>query len=104
MSNSLFQLLISANAFTDTNEIAAWYEIKAKDLGGQFLTDLENTYTQILSHPTAFAKHREGNKLRKKSLSIFPYRIFYLIDGDFLKIMAIIHHSRSEKFIRRKLK
>jgi len=79
VSNSSFQLLISGNALADTDEIASWYETKAKDLGDQFIKDLESIYTQLLSHSTAFARYKKGSKLRKKSLSIFPYRVFILL-------------------------
>lgn len=104
MSSSSFQLFIAGEAFEDTNDIAIWYETKSTGLGEEFITDLENSYNQLLSHPFAFTKYRKGSKCRKKSLAIFPYRVFYLVENEFIKIIAIIHQSRSEKFIRRKLK
>ena len=104
MDKSPFTLRISANALADTIEIFSWYETKAQDLGEQFLNDLEITYQHILSHPTAFARFKKGSKARKKLLSIFPYKVFYLVEDGEVKILAIIHTSRSQKFLKKRIK
>ena len=104
MDKSPFTLRISANALADTIEISSWYETKAQDLGEQFLNDLEITFQHILSHPTAFARFKKGSKARKKLMSIFPYKVFYIAEKEEVNILAIIHTSRSHKFIKKQIK
>lgn len=104
MSEPSFVLCISVNASDDANDAALWYESKSKGLGVQFLDDLEESYGHILLQPAAYPRHKKESKARKKLLQIFPYKIYYLIDGSEIKILAIIHNSRSQKFIRGKIK
>jgi toxin ParE1/3/4 len=99
-----FILRISVNASDDANEAATWYELKSTGLGFQLLNDLEESYQHILSQSAAYPRHKKGSKVRKKLLRVFPYKIFYIIDGFEIKVLAIIHNSRSQKFIRDKIK
>lgn len=104
MNDSHYALRISANAFADANQIASWYETKVNELGDQFLDDLEEAYKSVLSHPASFSRYKKGSKIRKKLLKVFPYIIYYLIEDMEVKVFAIIHTSRSQKFITRKLR
>ena len=104
MNEASFVLCISENASYDAHDAAGWYESKSTGLGVQFLNDLEDSYDHILNQPTAYPTHKKGSKARKKILQIFPYKIYYLIDGFEIKVLAIIHSSRSQKFIKGKIK
>ncbi len=104
MGDSIYILHISTNAFADAAEIAVLYEQKVAFLGDQFLDDLENNFKSITTHPTYFSRYKKGSPIRKKLLKIFPYKIFYLIEKTEVKVLAIIHLSRSQNFITRKLK
>lgn len=99
-----FILRISSNASEDAGEAANWYELRSNGLGQQLLNDLEESYQHILSQPSAYPRHKKRSKVRKKLLRIFPYKIFYIIEGLEIKVLAIIHNSRSKKFIRDKIK
>lgn len=103
MDDPSFILCVSANASVDANDAALWYESKSKGLGVQFLDDLEESYSHILLQPAAYPRHKKGSKARKKLFQIFPYKIYYLIDVSEIKVLAVIHNSRSQKFIRDKI-
>ena len=96
-------LVITPQATHELQNIAQWYEEKAPYLGDRFLEAVNESLKKILESPTAFAYHKT-TKLRRYILPHFPYRIFYLIDGTRIKVIDVIHTSRSKKYIRRRLR
>jgi len=101
--NSLL-LVISTPASLDTLEIAEWYEKQTSSLGDKFLDELHQSYNNILSFPEACGWFNKDKNIRKCRLPHFPYHIFYLIEKSEIRIITIIHSSRSTRFVKRHLK
>jgi toxin ParE1/3/4 len=45
---------------------------------------------------------RVDDSIRRAALHRFPYGIFYLVDGDTIRVLAILHRARSPEHWRRR--
>lgn len=104
MGKNKFSLTISSGAADDTNKAANWYNKKIDGLGYRFLTKLKISLDKIHSAPSSFARYKKESNLRKYAITGFPYKIYYLFQDEHIEILAIVHMSRSNNFIRKKLK
>lgn len=97
--------IISDEALNDLTEIAIWYEKQRPFLSDEFLFEFYNvSLEKICFNPKAFSKYIRNSNIRRYKMKRFSYRIFY-DDGAFpVKIIAIIHTSRSSRYIKRRLK
>lgn len=103
MQSSNPKLVITPQAIQEIQNIAEWYERKAPYLGSRFLEAVHEGLKKVTARPTAFAYHKT-TKLRRYLLPHFPYKIFYLVEPAGVKVIDIIHTSRSKKYIRKQLK
>ena len=66
-----------------------FYEEKREGLGHDFLLCLEEALDKVQRNPLNYRKiHRE---LRRIPIRRFPYRIFYLVQGQEVIVTAIFH-------------
>jgi plasmid stabilization system protein ParE len=104
MKKNKFSIGISPGAADDTNKTAAWYDNKVIGLGDRFLSKLKDSLDKILSNPSSFPRYKKESDIRKYAVMGFPYKIYYLFREGHIEVLAIVHMSRSNSFIRRKLK
>lgn len=104
MGKNKFSFAISPGAADDTNKTAKWYDKKVDGLGYRFLSKLKASFDRIHSSPSSFARYKKESDIRKYAVGGFPYKIYYLFRNEHVEILAIVHMSRSNNFIRRKLK
>jgi plasmid stabilization system protein ParE len=45
---------------------------------------------------------RVDNRIRRAALHRFPYGIFYILDGETIRVIAILHRARSPEQWRRR--
>lgn len=97
--------IISEEALTDLTDIAIWYEEEQLFLSDEFLKEFYTvSLKKICSHPGAFKTNAKNSKIRRYKMNRFPYKIFYDNTNVPIKIIAIIHTSRSSRYIKRRLK
>lgn len=104
MKKNNLLLVVSLNAELDTLETAEWYEKQADFLGNKFLGELQTTFDKILSFPEASGWHNKYMRIRKHRLPHFPYNVFYLFEKSEIRIIAVLHLSRSSRFVKRRLR
>lgn len=102
MLSNNFTVVVSGQAALEAFEVAAWYEEKAPLLGDHFLEALNVDFKKIASNPEAFALY-SNTKIRRHVLTGFPYKVFYIVEKEEVRIISIIHTSRSKGFIRKRL-
>ena len=102
MSN--YSLIIRDAALRDAEKICEWYSNKFSNTEEKFKTELLNSFYKIRAFPEACFNVSSKSRFRRYLMDVFPYKIFYRIDGNVVVIVAIIHHSRSNKYIKRRLK
>jgi hypothetical protein len=87
----------------DLKETIDWYDDKSEDLGTKLLDDIWLAEEKLKVNPLAFNKISKSN-FRRILLTTFPYKIFFRIEGSNIYIIALIHSSRSNRYIKRRLK
>jgi plasmid stabilization system protein ParE len=76
----------------DLAAAARWYEDQRPGLGQEFLDEALATFSAITERPLANSSVHES--LRRALLHRFPFGVFYLIDGDAIVVIGVLHGSR----------
>lgn len=104
MKKSNYSLTLSSAAAKDVINISLWYDRQINGLGNRFLQKLKYTLDKIQLSPTSFSGIKSKVEIRKGSIRGFPYKVYFLLFTNNIEILAIIHFSRSNRFIKRRLK
>ena len=67
-------------------------------LGDQFIAEFEQVVALLGSNPDLGPVWRRP--FRRLPLSRFPFSVVYIASGEFLRIVAIAHHSRQPGYWR----
>jgi plasmid stabilization system protein ParE len=79
-------------------------EIKPPGLNIKFRKAVKTSIDKILSNPSSFASVNKRSKYRRCLTDTFPYKIYYRVSEKEITVVAIIHTSRSNSLIKRRLK
>jgi len=77
-----------------------WHETQQKNLGMQFLNEVDSAIRRIAAYPEAYRKL--GKDVRRCLIKRFPYGILYGLDADKIIIIALAHlHRKPDYWIDR---
>jgi len=76
----------------DLESAAHWYEARRRGLGGRFLDEVLHTIGLIAENPRRYV--RIHGDIRRAVIHRFPFGLFYLIEGDAVIVIAVMHGSR----------
>ncbi len=99
----MYSVEINYKAEAEIDKIGWWYDKRVPGLSFRFYNDLDNCIQKIIAHPSAFGFYDVKKNVRKSSLKIFPYIIYYYVKVNTIYFLAIIHSKRSPDFISRRL-
>jgi Plasmid stabilisation system protein. len=103
MSESLrYVLEFTPQAREDIREIVLWYRNEVEGLEERFLLNLEVSINSLIKNPFIYQINFET--IRAVLISKFPYRLHYIVEGNSIKVLGVIHVKRSPKLIRRRIK
>lgn len=91
----MFKIIINPNAESDLIEAAVWYNLQREGLGDEFLLALEAKLNEIKRNPNQFTTTYKN--VKRAFLKRFPYGLFFIIEGNTIYILAVVHTSRSPK-------
>jgi toxin ParE1/3/4 len=95
------RLVLRRQAKGDLREAFQWYEERQSGLGLSFLTSVDLTLSSIREHPLMYP--RVNPEVRRASVaSPYPFGIFYRIDGDTIRVIAILHNARNPEVWKRR--
>ena len=77
-------------------EAAAYYSRVRPGLGHAFIDEVERAVSGLANAPLV-GKPVAGD-IRLRLLRRFPYSIFYRLNGDHIRILAIAHHKRRPSY------
>ncbi|MCD6049524.1 MAG: plasmid stabilization system protein [Verrucomicrobia bacterium] len=84
-----WQISIRAKAERDLFEASRWYEQQVAGLGSDFITEAFRAIQDLAS--SADRRPSYYRDFRRILVKRFPYKIFYLIKGDCVIIMRVLH-------------
>jgi toxin ParE1/3/4 len=96
----VLRVLILPEADDDLNQAVQYYsQVANLTLAERFLDEFETACRYLAEQPDIgslrFAHLIEGTELRTWSLTRFPFRMFYIVDGEALKILGVEHERRN---------
>lgn len=97
-----FSVIVRNDVLTDIKSAVDWYNHELNGLGQRFFLSFEQSTNQITRNPfhyTFITKHVRRCPVRK-----FPYSILYIVEGNDIYILAVIHRRRSNAYIRKRIK
>ncbi|MFL6198120.1 MAG: type II toxin-antitoxin system RelE/ParE family toxin [Thermoanaerobaculia bacterium] len=86
------RLVLRRAAKRDLAEARRWYDERRAGLGKEFLSCVEATLSILRNHPYMFP--RVDPRVRRATVERFPYGIFYSIDGETVRVLAVLHNAR----------
>ena len=87
------KVYVRVRAEHEMNQVAAWYEQQSAGLGRMFLNSVAEMFKIVRDQPLAFA--RVGGEVRRVPMRIFPYALFYLVDGRGIQVLRCLHQHRN---------
>jgi toxin ParE1/3/4 len=91
-------IIIRPEAENDLFEAFHWYEERNPGLGVEFLECIESTFDLIKENPGLYQTVYKN--IRRALPKRFPYEIFYIIDGNKLVVLAILHAKRNPELLK----
>ncbi len=85
-------LIYHPDAEAELIKAAHFYEHRVLGLGAEFLEEFDSAIVVILGAPTRW--RIVEHDIRRFPMRRFPYGVYYRIQGDAIRILAIKHHSR----------
>jgi hypothetical protein len=97
-----YEIIYTEGFWNDIKIVLFQYDLISMNLGDRFLDQIWFSEARIFSNPQAFSRITKSG-FRRCLLKNFPYKICYRIHENKIVVIALIHESRSNKFIKRKL-
>jgi hypothetical protein len=96
-----YVIVIRDIAKADLREACEWYDDKRPGLGNDLIACVEDTLNKLRRWPDlGLVVHK---KLRRAPVRRFPYGVFYVLDGQDISVVGIIHGRRSPQFWKKRL-
>jgi plasmid stabilization system protein ParE len=96
-----YRIVVDHRAELDVEDVLAWYEQERPGLGSRFLAEIRAAYARILDGPFKYQVLRSG--VRHALLRVFPYSLFFVVDGDVIRVFAVLHARRSPSEWQRRI-
>ncbi len=88
-------VLIRPEAEADLDEAYHWYERQREGLGADFLLCFEEVIDRVCHNPEIYpVVYKE---VRQTLMRRFPYGLFYLVEEEWIVVVAVFHSSRDPK-------
>ena len=88
-----YRLKFSNRALRETGEAQEWYELQSPGLGEEFIAALELQLKRLEQAPLLYAE--VISSVRRALLPRFPYGLFYVVRGDLVHVLAVLHDARN---------
>ena len=92
-----FQISVIADA--QVTAAAAYYDSKPNGYGDEFKAEFAKAARAIMANPRQYALAEDGvpgREIREYFIKRFQQRVIYLMTGDDVLVVAVVHASRRE--------
>ncbi len=90
-------ILVRAGAEADIAAAAIWYEQQRPGLGREFVADIDDAIAIAVANPFRFPCLRRRPEARRILTRRFPYRVFFVRQGDKLVVFRVLHSARHDR-------
>ncbi len=86
------------------DDAAEWYAAQSPPLGDALIDEIDLFLERIVESPRRYPVVHVKHRVRRAVLSRFPYVIYFIEKADHLRVISIIHGSRSPQNWKRFLR
>jgi plasmid stabilization system protein ParE len=94
------RLIVLPLAERDLEKAAKWYERQTQGLGARFLDSVDEVFRAIAGNPLQFSK--ASATARQALVRVFPYTVFFRLDGETVYVLACLHQRRKPSVWKRR--
>jgi toxin ParE1/3/4 len=87
-----WKILVKPSAEKEIRAAREWYEREQSNLGDHFIKSLDQLFEKILKNPKVFVLRYRN--VRMGLTKRFPYAVHYIIEGNQITVLAILHTKR----------
>ncbi|HLP48586.1 MAG TPA: type II toxin-antitoxin system RelE/ParE family toxin [Candidatus Kapabacteria bacterium] len=95
-----YKIIIRPEAEADISESFRWYQGKVPGFGIEFLSCVDDAFDLIIEDPKIYQKIYKN--VRRCLTHRFPYEIFYIIEGDNIIVLAVLHAKRDPSVLKKR--
>ena len=92
----MLEIKYHPNAIAEAFRSAEYYDRQQKGLGKEFFDELDGAIHSILDDP--LRAKVEFNCIRSRRLRRFPFRIYYIVDPQRIRVLAVAHLKRRPRY------
>ena len=96
------KLVFLSAANEDLNHAIRYYRQRSIVVARDFFNEVQRASTLLLDFPQACPIVR--GEVRHKVLRQFPFSVLYVIDGDRVMVVAVMHHHRRPDYWHDRIK
>lgn len=87
------KIIVQPEAEAEAQDSFSWYESEKQGLGEEFFSQFRATLEAISHNPEQYPPIKRD--IRRALLVRFPFAVFYVVQGDAVKVLAVFHSSRN---------
>jgi plasmid stabilization system protein ParE len=95
-----YKIIIRPEAEADLTESFRWYQEQVPGLGLEFLSCVDDAFDLITEDPRIYQKIYKN--VRRCLTHRFPFEIFYIIKGDSIIVLAVLHAKRDPTVLKKR--
>lgn len=94
------RLIVSPVAEADIIGAFAWYEDQRTGFGSEFLAEISSAVDAVIYEPLRFPVVYRS--IRRALVHRFPYGLFFVVAGEEVTILAVLHLARNPRRMQRR--
>ena len=92
-----YRIVFTRDARKDISDAARWYKRQRKELGDEFLEEVQATFDRASLNPFGFQCVMHNPEVRRVLTDRFPYRVFFTLRSTEIVIFRVLHTSRHDR-------
>ena len=94
----LLKIEVHPDVYSELEQSRAWYEERARNLGTEFLIEIDRAFMVIQEAPTMWPLYDKEEGIRRFLVHRFPYAIIYRFTLTVIQIIAVMHLRRDPDY------
>lgn len=99
----MFKVDVHPDVYAELEHSRAWYEERAKNLGADFLEEVDRAIETVREAPAIWPLRDGSRGIRRYLIHRFPYGVVYRIKDRVIQIIAVMHFRRHPDYWRKRL-
>jgi mRNA-degrading endonuclease RelE of RelBE toxin-antitoxin system len=97
----MWEIKYHPKSLSEAFRSARYYDRQRKGLGAEFFDELDRTVGELRTEPLRPRADEDG--VRSWRLRRFPFRVYYVVDPDRIRALAVAHLRRRPGYWRARL-